>query len=71
MSVWGMYYTYYIPCIPVLSYAIPIYILFKFSDSGERNGGSQNAAIKTKEDGIRNHEQQLDNVKAQVQIQCC
>lgn len=36
------------------------------ADSGERNGGSQNGAIKTKEDGIRNHEQQLDNVKAQI-----
>ncbi|CAI8017681.1 hypothetical protein GBAR_LOCUS10698, partial [Geodia barretti] len=35
-------------------------------NSGERNGGSQNGAIKTKEDGIRNHEQQLDNVKAQL-----
>ncbi|CAI8017683.1 hypothetical protein GBAR_LOCUS10698 [Geodia barretti] len=35
-------------------------------NSGERNGGSQNGAIKTKEDGIRNHEQQLDNVKAQI-----
>jgi hypothetical protein len=52
-----------------LSSAIPA--LLKFSDSGERNGCSQNGAIKTKEDGIRNHEQQLDDVKAQVQIQCC
>ena len=38
------------------------------SEDGKRTSCSHNVAAKTKEDGVKNHEQQLEDVKAQVYL---